>query len=410
MGASNVEDILQNILDGTTEYKKPYSRVEILLVQIKDLIAQLQSAVNLKGETTTPLTDNATTNPIMIDGESYTAVMNDAVIYQSGEFIFDGSKWHELGDLSNLASVNIGAMTGYAKASTASAIATTDTLNQAIGKVEKRVDVNENNILLNNNALCQIINTDSKNMLKLNRDRVKALNANGTWVDYTFTPTAQPNLHITINDDFSITYTGTSSGDFSFAIYAGTLPDLQGYVLSGTTNYNNNYILLQKSTAPYTVIARDEGNGAIISEYSNTENLTLNVTIRAQATDIETTMSPMICKKDYWDITKTYAPYNYIPDYTTCYSMTSNDGTFAAILANATQSKGVSGVISYIASIYTATSNEYLLLYGLFSLNTLHNCVKIVNNTINFVAVNNGGTIAVSGGTGAYTAKIKLLI
>lgn len=146
MGLSNVEDILQNILDGTTEYKKPYSRVEILLVQIKDLIAQLQSAVNLKGETTTPLTDNSTTNPIMIDNQSYTAVMNDAVIYQSGEFIFDGTKWHELGDLSELTSANIGAMTGYAKAATGSAVAPTDTLNQAIGKVEKRVEVNENNI------------------------------------------------------------------------------------------------------------------------------------------------------------------------------------------------------------------------------------------------------------------------
>lgn len=146
MGASNVEDILQNILDGTTEYKKPYSRVEILLVQIKDLIAQLQGAVNLKGETTTPLTDNATTNPITIDGESYTAVMNDAVIYQSGEFIFDGTKWHELGDISNLTAANIGAMSGYAKAQSASAIVATDTLNQAIGKVEKRVEDNENNI------------------------------------------------------------------------------------------------------------------------------------------------------------------------------------------------------------------------------------------------------------------------
>lgn len=273
-----------------------------------------------------------------------------------------------------------------------------------------QITTNKNNISLTNSALCQIINTDSKNVLKLNRDRIKELNANGTWVDYTFTPTAQPNLHITINDDFSITYTGTSSGEISIAIYAGRLPDLQGYVLSGTTNYSTNYVILQKSAAPYTVIARDEGNGAIISEYSDTESLTLNVTIRAQATDIETTMSPMICTKDYWDVTKTYAPYNYITDYTTCYSATSNDGTFAGVLVNAIQSKGVSGVISYIASIYTATSNEYLLLYGLFNLNTLHNCVKIVNNTINFVAANNGGTIAVSGGTGTYTAKIKLLI
>ena len=107
-----------------------------------------QGGIILVGETTTVLTDEATTNPITVDGQSYTAQPNDAVIYGSKEFLFDGTKWHEFGDLSGLASKDIGAMTGYAKASTGSAIATTDTLNQAIGKVEKRVEVNENNILL----------------------------------------------------------------------------------------------------------------------------------------------------------------------------------------------------------------------------------------------------------------------
>lgn len=143
---SNTELILRKILGEDVTPLPPNSRVEFYLLLVKDLIATLQSAVNLKGETTTPLTDNATTNPITIDGESYTAVMNDAVIYQSGEFIFDGTKWHELGDISNLTAANIAAMTGYAKAQTGSAIAVTDTLNQAMGKVEKRVDDNENDI------------------------------------------------------------------------------------------------------------------------------------------------------------------------------------------------------------------------------------------------------------------------
>jgi hypothetical protein len=107
-----------------------------------------QGGIVLVGETTTALTDEATTNPITVDGQSYTAQPNDAVIYGSKEFLFDGTKWHEFGDLSGLASKDIGAMTGYAKATTGSAIATTDTLNQAIGKVEKRVEVNETNISL----------------------------------------------------------------------------------------------------------------------------------------------------------------------------------------------------------------------------------------------------------------------
>lgn len=106
-----------------------------------------EGGIILVGETTTALTDGATTNPIVVDGQSYTTQPNDAVIYGNKEFLFDGTKWHEFGDLSGLASKDIGAMTGYAKAATGSAIATTDTLNQAIGKVEKRVEVNENDIL-----------------------------------------------------------------------------------------------------------------------------------------------------------------------------------------------------------------------------------------------------------------------
>jgi hypothetical protein len=106
-----------------------------------------QGGIILVGETTTQLVDNATTNPITVDGQSYTAQPNDAVIYGSKEFLFDGTKWHEFGDLSGLSSKDIGAMTGYAKASTGSAIATTDTLNQAIGKIEKRVSDNQTNIL-----------------------------------------------------------------------------------------------------------------------------------------------------------------------------------------------------------------------------------------------------------------------
>lgn len=106
-----------------------------------------QGGIILVGETTTALIDEATTNPIIINGQSYTAQPNDAVIYGKKEFLFDGIKWHEFGDLSGLASKDIGAMTGYAKASTGSAIVATDTLNQAIGKVEKRTDVNETNIL-----------------------------------------------------------------------------------------------------------------------------------------------------------------------------------------------------------------------------------------------------------------------
>ena len=71
---------------------------------IKDTTARATAAgsIQIKGTTTTALTDGATTNPITINGESYTAVGNDAVFYENKEFVFDGTYWHEFGDMSGL--------------------------------------------------------------------------------------------------------------------------------------------------------------------------------------------------------------------------------------------------------------------------------------------------------------------
>lgn len=71
---------------------------------LKDTVARSMGGggIQLKGATTTALTDEDTTNPILIDGESYTAVNQDAVFYGKKEFVFDGTKWHEFGDMSGL--------------------------------------------------------------------------------------------------------------------------------------------------------------------------------------------------------------------------------------------------------------------------------------------------------------------
>lgn len=87
------------------------------------------------------------TKKVIENGSKYTEIDTGK------EFAYDAENetWYEDssgggGTSGGLASKDIGAMTGYTKASTGSAIATTDTLNQAIGKVEKRTEVNENNI------------------------------------------------------------------------------------------------------------------------------------------------------------------------------------------------------------------------------------------------------------------------
>lgn len=71
---------------------------------IKDSYAREAIASNIVyiGVTTTPLTDGATTNPILINGDSYTAKNGNLVVYEHKEFLFDGTSWVELGDLSGL--------------------------------------------------------------------------------------------------------------------------------------------------------------------------------------------------------------------------------------------------------------------------------------------------------------------
>lgn len=69
---------------------------------IADIQAAISGGLKFIGETTTQLTDGATTNPITINGSSVTAHSGDIVVYGEKEFLFDGTKWIEMGDLSLL--------------------------------------------------------------------------------------------------------------------------------------------------------------------------------------------------------------------------------------------------------------------------------------------------------------------
>ena len=102
---------------------------------IKDAVARasLGGAIIIRGTTTTALTDEATTNPITIDGNSYTAVANDAVFYNKKEFVFDGTKWHEFGDMSGLGDMAEAdtASTSYTPAGSVTLSGTTATVSPA---------------------------------------------------------------------------------------------------------------------------------------------------------------------------------------------------------------------------------------------------------------------------------------
>lgn len=84
--------------NGTTyDIKDAKAREDIAAIE-----QAIAGGVTFMGETTTALTDGATTNPITINGASVTALKGYLVVSGNKEFVFDGTKWIELGDLSAL--------------------------------------------------------------------------------------------------------------------------------------------------------------------------------------------------------------------------------------------------------------------------------------------------------------------
>ena len=104
-------DIYKIKLPSGTEYNIKDSSARSSLsdheTRIETLEESIEGGIHYRGITTTALTDGATTNPITIDGSSFTAQSGDIVIYHTidkgdKEFIWDGSKWNEFGASSAL--------------------------------------------------------------------------------------------------------------------------------------------------------------------------------------------------------------------------------------------------------------------------------------------------------------------
>lgn len=75
---------------------------------IEELRAIVSGVMHYRGATTTPLTDGATTSPIIIDGDEYTPQSGDVVTYKAPgsdrelEFAWNGSHWSEYGSSGTL--------------------------------------------------------------------------------------------------------------------------------------------------------------------------------------------------------------------------------------------------------------------------------------------------------------------
>jgi hypothetical protein len=72
---------------------------------IGSLKTTIAGGVHFIGTTTTELVDGSTTNPISVNSENHAPTAGDVVLYGEKEFIWDGTKWKELGDLSRVGAI-----------------------------------------------------------------------------------------------------------------------------------------------------------------------------------------------------------------------------------------------------------------------------------------------------------------
>lgn len=79
----------------TYNLKDAQARADIAAIQ--DAIA---GGVTFMGVTTTALTDGATAASIVVNETTITSVKGYLVVYNNKEFVYDGTKWIEMGDLS----------------------------------------------------------------------------------------------------------------------------------------------------------------------------------------------------------------------------------------------------------------------------------------------------------------------
>ena len=77
-------------------------RVEDAEADIEDLQAAIAGGVHFIGVTTTAITDGNTTKTVVISSQNKDASTGDVVLYGEKEFIWTGTAWKELGDLTRV--------------------------------------------------------------------------------------------------------------------------------------------------------------------------------------------------------------------------------------------------------------------------------------------------------------------
>ena len=210
----------------------------------------LSSALKYIGETTSDISDGSTTNPIIINGQSVTAVAGNVVTKGAKEFIWKGSAWEELGDESSHALKSI-TITGTGALGGGGSLEANRTITHNAGSaasVTKKLYKFSTDAYSHINSVTEVVASDIPNLSSYylpltggtiyNSNSSEPLkiksNAGSSWIEFV------NNLGTTIgflgvNSSKKPAFFDTSSHQLAY------YDDLNNYLLlSGGTLYNSN--------------------------------------------------------------------------------------------------------------------------------------------------------------------------
>ena len=162
-------------------------------------------------------------------------------------------------------------------------------------------------------ALVELIDGAAKNRLPFSDlSVIKSMNTGGTWNGNVYTWNG---VSFTINDDFSVTATGTATGGNAVLVLSrtgGFSIEEGSWILSGCPEggSGSSYSIAIAGTVS------DTGNTA---EFTSATNKLVRIYVISGTTVDNLTFKPMVCSKAAWDISQAYQPYR--PSYSDLYAM-----------------------------------------------------------------------------------------
>ena len=338
---SRVENILETML-GRSEIKEPaQSRVEELLIELKEAIEeggtggdvtaltariakcerdissietvdetqtqQIQSIVTSLGEFRTAIESLDTDVENKADkSTTYTKTEVDTALSAKQDTI------------SDLATIRSGATLGATAVQPISGkgLSTNDFSDAEKTKLDSHVadtnnphQVTKAQVGLGNvdnvatkDVLAELVDSGAKNLLKITA-------ASQTINGVTFT----------VSDDGTVTVNGTNTGTSSVAFVlvpnqqAILIPDGDYWFLGCPQGGGNNTFDLRWFRYSPNASAYDTGSGAAIHKSGNTTDSNIAIIVKSGVTVNNITFKPMLCTKAAWDISQEFVPYR--PSY-----------------------------------------------------------------------------------------------